>query len=136
MNALRFVLDSPKATAIIRDVGDSNIVLKFFGWVDQNETDFHKGRSLAINAAAQALTASGFALPEPIYRLRFDEGAALPFKSMDAAPSRSVERPSPTPVLPPAVEDTSPDTHIERMVADERAVTGKEDLLDSKRPIE
>ena len=30
VNALNFVLDTPKATAIIQDVGDSNIVLRFF----------------------------------------------------------------------------------------------------------
>lgn len=39
VNALAFVLDTPKANAIIQDVGDSNIVLRFFGWVDQTRTD-------------------------------------------------------------------------------------------------
>src|SRR3546814_13762518 len=46
IRALDFVLDTPAATAIIEDVGDSNIVLRFFGWVDQSQTDFLKGRSL------------------------------------------------------------------------------------------
>src|SRR3546814_4636097 len=73
IRALDFVLDTPAATAIIEDVGDSNIVLRFFGWVDQSQTDFLKGRSLALDAAKRALEGAGFALPEPIYRLRFDE---------------------------------------------------------------
>lgn len=135
VNALGFVLDRPKATAIIQDVGDSNIVLRFFGWLDQKDTDFLKGRSLAINTAAQALTNAGFALPEPIYRLRFDEGAPLPLKSMDAAPQPSAKplKPVPAPALD---QDTSPDLHIEKLVADERAATDKDDLLDSDRPIE
>src|SRR3546814_19202523 len=69
IRALDFVLDTPAATAIIEDVGDSNIVLRFFGWVDQSQTDFMKGRSLALDAAKPALEGPGFAPPEPHYRL-------------------------------------------------------------------
>lgn len=136
VNALKFVLDTPKATAIIQDVGDSNILLRFFGWVDQSKTDFRKGRSLAINAAAHALTSSGFALPEPIYRLRFDESAPLPLKSVDLASTKERRPGKPAPVAVDCDEDTSPDTHVEQLVTEERAETSKEDLLDSNRPIE
>src|SRR3546814_7594472 len=80
IRALDFVLDTPAATAIIEDVGDSNIVLRFFGWVDQSQTDFLKGRSLALDAAKRALEGAGFALPGPIYRLRFDENIPLQSK--------------------------------------------------------
>src|SRR3546814_913234 len=69
IRALDFVLDTPAATAIIEDVGDSNIVLRFFGWVDQSQTDFLKGRSLALDAAKRPLEGAGSALPEPHYRL-------------------------------------------------------------------
>ncbi len=137
VNALKFVLDTPKATAIIQDVGDSNILLRFFGWVDQAETDFLKGRSCAINAAAHALTSAGFALPEPIYRLRFDESAPLALKSVDSmAVKKKAGHDKPAPVALDSDENTSPDTHVEELVAEERAETNKEDLLDSNRPIE
>src|SRR3546814_14851806 len=95
IRALDFVLDTPAATAIIEDVGDSNIVLRFFGWVDQSQTDFLKGRSLALDAAKRALEGADFALPEPIYRLRFDENIPLQSKgdrSATAKPKRSEER--------------------------------------------
>ena len=72
MKGLVFLLDDPAPMAIIDTVGDSNIVLKFFGWVDQDTADFGKSRSLAIRAAKDALETAGFTLPEPIYRLRFD----------------------------------------------------------------
>ena len=136
VNALKFVLDAPQATAIIQDVGDSNILLRFFGWVDQAETDFLKGRSCAINAAAHALTSAGFALPEPIYRLRFDESAPLPLKSVDSAAVKKRGHDKPALVALDSDENTSPDTHVEELVAEERAETNKEDLLDSNRPIE
>ncbi len=136
VRALDFVLDEPRATAIIRDVGDSNIVLRFFGWIDQADTDFLKGRSLALEAAKRALEGAGFALPEPIYRLRFDEAAPLPVKGManaaTAAPkAKPIDRPTNS-----IVEDSAPDSHVAQLVDQERAEASGEDLLDSKRPIE
>ena len=69
---LDFVLNEPKAIAVINNVGDSNIILEFQVWVDQSETDFAKARSIAIRETKHALEDEGFSLPEPIYRLRFN----------------------------------------------------------------
>ncbi len=69
---LDFVLDKPKAIAIITNVGDSNIVLEFQVWVNQTETDYPKARSIAIRETKHALENEGFSLPEPIYKLRFN----------------------------------------------------------------
>lgn len=139
VNALPFVLDKPQANAIIQDVGDSNIVLRFFGWVDQTHTDFFKGRSLAIQSAKSALEAAGFALPEPIYRLRFDQGAPLSLAGMQTAAPEPPEAPAPK-VVPgtsaPIGRDTAPENHVERLVQDERSQGSGEDLLDDRRPVE
>ncbi len=70
---LDFVLDKPRSIAIITNVGDSNIILEFQVWVDQSETDFYKARSIAIRETKHALENEGFSLPEPIYRLRFND---------------------------------------------------------------
>ncbi|MEO9129751.1 MAG: mechanosensitive ion channel domain-containing protein [Sphingomonas sp.] len=135
VDALVFVLDLPKATAIIQDVGDSNILLRFFGWLDQSETDFLKGRSLAIQAAKSALEAGGFALPEPIYRLRFDEATPLGLRTLQPKPSRrNAKLPGPTPNM--ATQDTAPDRHIADLVNDERAEGAGQDLLSDKSPID
>lgn len=72
ISTLDFVLDTPKAIAIITNVGDSNIVLEFQIWVDQTQTDYPKARSIAIRETKHALENTGFSLPEPIYKLRFD----------------------------------------------------------------
>ena len=136
VNALGFVLDTPKANAIIHDVGDSNIVLRFFGWVDQTHTDFLKGRSLAIQAAKTALEDAGFALPEPIYRLRFDDTAPLPLKGMGQLPSPSRAKPDRASAGSAQAEDTGPDTHVARLVQEERAGSGDDDLLDNDKPVE
>ncbi|MDY6945011.1 MAG: mechanosensitive ion channel [Pseudomonadota bacterium] len=138
VNQLDFVLDRPKASAIIQEVGDSNILLRFFGWVDQTQTDFLKGRSLAIQAAKSTLETAGFALPEPIYRLRFDDSASLPLPLRDHQPaSRAAPGNAPhSPIATPMQDDTQPDAHVAQLVRQERAEGGKDDLLDDRRPTE
>ena len=136
LDALPFVLDTPKASAVIKDVGDSNIVLRFYGWVDQTKTDFLKGRSLAIQAAKSALEQSDFALPEPIYRLRFDGPPPTQMQratvESDPAPAKRA-RPSGQPRIG---SDTAPDSHVENLVAEERASGVNDDLLNDHRPVE
>ncbi|WP_201587233.1 mechanosensitive ion channel family protein [Psychrobacter jeotgali] len=73
IHTLDFVLDEPKAIAVISNVGDSNIILEFQVWVNQSDTDYYKARSIAIRETKHALENEGFSLPEPIYRLRFNE---------------------------------------------------------------
>ena len=136
LNALPFVLDTPKASAVIRDVGDSNVLLRFYGWVDQTRTDFLKGRSLAIQAAKAALESSGFALPEPIYRLRFDDGAPGPLQHMKPATDRPVAKLAKPSSPSPVTLDTAPDTHVEALVNEERTSGTKDDLLNDRRAVE
>ena len=98
INQLDFVLSTPKAIAVINEVGDSNIVLEFQVWVDQSQTDFAKARSIAIRETKHALEDTGFSLPEPIYRLRFShklEQALMHLPNGDA-PAKVTPIPSDT----------------------------------------
>lgn len=135
IRSLDFVLINPAASAIILDVGDSNIVLRFFGWVDQRQTDFLKGRSLALDATKSALEAAGFALPEPIYRLRFDPSAGQrgDVPEEREARAKGAQR---TRGAPSVSHDAEPDASITKLVDEERADTNADDLLDHRRPIE
>lgn len=136
MTSLRFVLAEPAATAVIEKVGDSNVILRFYGWIDQKDTDFLKGRSLAIQITKSALEEAGFALPEPIYRLRFDEemSAFLP-KTKLISPDDTHHK-TPKAQIYESEKDASPDKNIELLVARERASSAGNDLLDDKRPVE
>ena len=136
-----FVLGMPEPSAVIEAVGDSSIGLRFYGWIDQGETDFLKGRSLAIHATKSALEAAGFTLPEPIYRLRFDEGAGIPpVASKAGREKRKAVRPSSRghggAGAGETVHDTAPEPAVDRMVREERAAPDSGDLLDAKQPIE
>ena len=143
--ALDFVLDQPLPEARIVEVGDSNVVLRFLAWIDQGQADWYKARTRAIAAVKTALEDAGFALPEPIYRLRFDPRTQpLPFENIGEgsakrqAPSTA---PKPAPRPSPAVdeEDVAPQNEIADMVDEERRKSGGEqekDLLDQSRPVE
>ena len=93
IKALKFVLEEPKTTAIITEVGDSNIVLQFQVWVDQSNSDFAKARSITIRETKHALENHGFNLPEPIYQLRFNEQIEDAIKSL-AANNIALDNPS------------------------------------------
>ncbi|QZD90624.1 mechanosensitive ion channel [Qipengyuania aurantiaca] len=142
--ALDFVLDEPAPEARIMEVGDSNVVIRFLGWIDQEKTDWWKAQSRAIPAVKEALEEAGFGLPEPIYRLRFDpRSATLPFENIaeagraneKVAPRKAVQQVTVT----EADEDVRPVNEIAEMVEKERRESGGEqdkDLLDSSRPVE
>lgn len=142
LQKLDFILDDPAPESRVVDVGDSNIVINFLGWIDQREADWHKARSRAIAAVKTALEDAGFGLPEPIYRLRFDPRTMpLPFENVEsskqASPESGKTKKPAVPAIEETVEDVSPEHEIARMVDAERAEdAGGDDLLDPARPSE
>lgn len=141
--SLEFVLAHPEPGAWIEEVGDSNVVIGLSGWINQTQTDFVKARSEAIRTVKTALEVAGFALPEPIYRLRIDDGAAsrVPLAASEpkrrpvaaAEPSKKPEksgqlRPGET-VLSDQVTDTGVDEAVLKKVDEERQLQTVDDLL-------
>ena len=145
---LEFVLSDPPPEARIIEVGDSNVVIRFLGWVDQRDTDWWKAQSQAIPAVKGALEDAGFGLPEPIYRLRFDpRSATVPFAAEAATATVTPNADEPPQAkravrdvaASPADEDVRPADEIAAMVEEERNRPGEEqnkDLLDHSRPVE
>ena len=134
---------SPEPQGRVEEVGDSNIGLRFLAWINQEETDWYKAKSRAIPAVKEALEQAGFAIPEPIYRLRLDpRSAPLPTAEPSMTPAPS---PGPPPAAPARREaepiseaDVRPVDEIARKVEEERADRsgGESDLLDPGRPVE
>ncbi len=132
MAGLSFVLKAPPPGGRIKNVGDSNIVIEFWGWIDQGRSDFHKSRSLAIAAVKAHLEENGFALPEPIYRVLMQGGSGLPQAPAPeaSAPARAAPRQF------TVVEETAPDASLDRFVEEERSDAAEEDLLSEHSPTE
>ena len=135
IEALSFVLKEPAAGGRIDSIGDSSITLWFGGWIDQNKTSLVKARGEAIRRVKRAFEAEGISMPEPIYRVRFDDGEAnltsvvkaktKPFKKTTTAkPQKDKER------------DVSNDADLEKRLIEEEERNLDGDLLDSEAPQE
>ena len=121
---LPFTLDDPGADAWIEDVGDHAVIIQYVAWVNQTETSFLHARSEAIRLVRHALESEGIALPEPGYRVRLENGEE---------PAGSSPRPARQPAKAeeePAAGNVRADDTISRKVAQERARSNRQDLLD------
>ena len=127
ISLLAFVLDKPKAVAIITEVGDSNIVLQFQVWVDQSKTDFYKARSIAIRETKHALENAGFSLPEPIYRIRFNDKLEEALEYVQSVNSRAnngthhdVNRVSPDLAITSIAPEKTSDSRTDEITIDDK----------------
>ncbi len=129
------VIAEPKPLALVQELGDSSVVLCFFAWVDQRESDFAKARSEAIRLVKVAFDDAGVDMPEPIYRLQVQRrpvggGETKP------QPSPAVRRTTPDGGSRTEQQDLSADDTIDRQMEDERRREGDADLLDEGRRLE
>lgn len=126
------VMQTPPPRAYIAALGDSNVQVRFLGWVDQRSHDFLMVRSEAIRMVKLALEAADMDMPEPIYRVQLSQGAE-PGATPPAAPrqSRPARPPAPTaPVYTGVIDDLTPQIEAEPK---SRTAT---DLLDPSAPKE
>jgi len=137
IGGLSFILDEPEPEGWIEDIGDSSMILWFGAWIDQRESSLAKARSEAIRKVKLAFEKQGIGLPEPIYRLRFDDRSAT-VQAID----RQATPPEPSRVKKPVAQftddseqDVSPNREIERKVAEESGRSDN-DLLDQEAPQE
>ncbi len=130
------VLDDPAPEALVVNLGDSWVTVRFMGWVDQREAEFGRVRSEAIRLVKRRLESAGISLPSPEYIVRLSGDGAVA-----GAPS---DLPAPAEVQPPAPfdatdvrqeqEDVSKDDAVDRQIEAERRESGEEDLLAGEKP--
>lgn len=114
MGAMKGVMDDPAPSARIRDVGDSWVTLRFFGWVNQEAADYGKVRSEAIRLVKTRLDAEGVAMPPPEHLIRYRED--VPALTPEAARD-------------PVQLEVSPDRSLDVQIEEDRRVSEEEDLL-------
>ena len=67
------VLDDPSPFAVTDSLGDSSILLIFYGWINQNEVDFLQIRSLAMSAVKDSIEKAGIDIPDPSYIVKIQD---------------------------------------------------------------
>ncbi|MGD8293307.1 MAG: hypothetical protein PVF37_16470 [Desulfobacterales bacterium] len=110
---------------IYEELGDYNVLVRFFGWVDQRTADFAKVRGEAIRRVKLALDEAGIDMPEPIQTIRLQRGGVAPSDTVAAPgpPAESAaERENET-------VDLSPDTQLEEQIREDIAATHESNLL-------
>ena len=122
------VLDEPAAYCTVETLGDSNVVLRVFGWVDQNSAEFLRVRSEAIRLVKLAFDEAGIVMPEPIYNLRL---RPLPAVMADGAAAADTASAAIRPARdePAIAIDIGPQNDLDAQIAAERSAGGAEDLL-------
>lgn len=128
LRELDFVIADPPPGGRVINVGESNIVIEVWAWMDQRTHDFLQSRSVAIARVKHGLETRGFSLPEPIYRLRFDE--APPAETARATPASRKTAPAPAP------HSTANDASQLRLIEEERREKSEDDLLADDAPTE
>ena len=127
ISGLDFVLDHPAPQVWIESFGDSAVLLKATGWIEQHSTSFVLAKGEAYRACLLAFGKAGVVMPEPTYRV----------VGMSEAPPES-----PDPRALPAQPDIQMDVEAEaehdldEIVAQERAETAEQDLLRPQAPEE
>lgn len=119
------VLDEPAPWSQIEGVGDSSVPIRFYGWVDQRETNFPRASSEAIRLVKEGLEAAGYELPEPIYRIRSETPAREPADRREAGVSPELRA--------DIAEHGDP---IVGQIEEERRAVEPSDLLDPSAPQE
>jgi small conductance mechanosensitive channel len=120
------VIATPPPRALIVALGDSNVQMRFHGWVDQRTHDFLQVRSEAIRRVKLALEEAGMDMPEPIYRVQLRE------QSIDATSAPLAGNA----VRPAAAVDTRVNSDLDEQIDREKEIAGTEDLLDPEAPRE
>ncbi|MFZ1863973.1 MAG: mechanosensitive ion channel family protein [Polyangiales bacterium] len=118
------VLDQPPPFALIQQLGDSNVPIRFHAWVDQTSTDFFKARSEAIRLVKTAFDDANVEMPEPIYRVYMQQSVESPAQEIVRTEASAHE-----------AGDTAADKRMDIQVQAERAAEGP-DLLDEESPQE
>jgi small-conductance mechanosensitive channel len=125
------VVAEPPPRAFIVALGDSNVQMRFHGWVDQRTHDFQLVKSEAIRRVKLALEQAEMDLPEPIYRVQLSERGTAAAPRPDASRPAAKRPPSRPPSQPP---DTRVIADIDNQIAQEPQ--REHDLLDRSAPRE
>ncbi|MEZ5566437.1 MAG: DUF2254 family protein [Gammaproteobacteria bacterium] len=122
------VLDDPAPYCTVETLGDSNVVLRVFGWVDQRSADFLRVRSEAIRLVKLAFDEAGIVMPEPIYNVRMRTlPAAIATGAATISASKhpvAAENEEPTTAI-----DIEPQDDLDAQIAADRSAGGEDDLL-------
>lgn len=125
------ILAEPKPQVIVQDIGDSNVVLRIYAWINQTEYDFLKVRSEAIKKVKDCVDQAHISVPKPTYDLNLIK-TSVAFQEQPTAPVTE-QRPMPNHDV---VTDVAADDTLKEQIIQENLRNADENLLDPDAPKE
>ncbi len=116
LKAMPGVIDDPAPSVLVEGLGDSNVLIRFYGWVDQREADYGKVRSYAVKNVKHVLDEASIEMPEPTYRVLLRKPTSGP----EQHPHHEVDQPEP--------KDIAPDHELDKQIEAEEP--NQQNLLD------
>ncbi|MCP5246753.1 MAG: mechanosensitive ion channel [Burkholderiales bacterium] len=132
LDSIEGVLSEPKPMITIEALGDSSIVLRIYGWTDQEKYSFPKVRSEAIRQIKETFDREKIIMPEPAYQIKMSGNET----NTDLVQKKEGARQTPYPaslqpgIITHAAVDISNDDAIEKKVENEHERVDAENLLD------
>lgn len=124
---MKGVLDDPPPFMRTQELGDFNVTVSFFGWVDQRSYDYLKVRSEAVRLIKEAMDAAKIDMPVPSSHLTLRK--VVP--DLEAEPEAA--GPDVREVLDRAeAADVERETYLDRQIESDRSASREEDLLTKK----
>lgn len=123
------VMADPAPFAAVRTLGDSSIVVRLYGWVDQARHDFLKVRSAAMQRVKLEYDARNIDMPEPIYKIKMSE-------SLAASSGSQVRKQPPRSGAMTSEFDVTRDRTAEELADQSEIESTGENLLDEDGPRE
>ncbi|MBA2320980.1 MAG: mechanosensitive ion channel [Deltaproteobacteria bacterium] len=124
LRGMEATLDDPPPHIWIDELGESNVVLRMYAWVDQRSHEMMSVRTEAIRQVKDRFDEVGFDMPEPIYRVSLRSGPTPSIPEPGPPAPRRRPPASAAPVVPLAVQDS-----VSRQADAERDRSGEPDLL-------
>jgi small-conductance mechanosensitive channel len=138
ISAIEGVLQEPKPQVFVHELGDFNVVIRFYCWIDQTSFDFVKVRSEAIRLCKLAFDQANIVMPEPIYQIRMDNAvdqSALS-SSKPATVKKDRIKTQTDSKETEYLDDLSPDNSVEIKAREELELANGENLLNDSAPKE
>ncbi len=122
LEAMAGVVDDPAPSARVESLGDSNVTLTFYGWVDQGKADYGKAKSEAFRLIKAVFDEHEIAMPAPIYQ--------VDLRRLRAEAEMEVEKPRAGSAENEARQaDVEVDRHIEEQVERDIQTSEEDNLL-------
>lgn len=152
LSGMMSVLEDPAPQALVLELGDSSVQMRYLAWVDQQEHSLGRARSEAIRLVKLALDDAGISLPSPEYRVVLTpdgngvalteegggaEGPPVTADVPSGVTERAREEAAGLLARPPESrleEDTESDDSVERQILADQASSTEENLLTGGEP--